>query len=607
MSAPVQELQPPKIRWNLEALFKSPDDPRIEALWQELHQRADQFSTEYRGKINQPEVSAAFLSEALRQLELLARDASKPSTYAQLLFSTDTASPEIGGFMQEQMERSSELQVKLLFAELELQQIPEDQIARLIEAPELANYRHHILVARQRSPYRLSEKEEIILEETANTGIRAWMRLFEETTSAQTYPFIDPSTQEKSELTQEEVLNYLRHPERSYRQAAGDAFTEGLKSINRLITTIYNNVLLDKKIDDRLRNQPYPEFSRHLANELDKETVDLVVGLCKEHHHLVERYYLVKREILGLDQLTHVDRYAPLHEANEQIEWSEAESIVLDSFGSFHPELRERAAEFFDRGWIDAEPRAGKTGGAFCSYNTTDTHPVILMSYLNKMSDVETLAHELGHGVHASLSRAQTEFNYHGTLPLAELASIFGEILVFERLMAKASPEDQLALVAEKCEGIFASVFRQASMFRFEQRCHQYRREEGELTQDELGEFWQEELQSMFGRSIELGEQHKLWWSYVGHFFWAPFYVYAYAFGELLTLSLYAKAQAEGPEFSEKYIQVLKLGGSKSPEELMSLVGVDLRSKEFWLGGFQAIDAMVSRFESLWQQVKPTA
>ncbi len=597
-------MAPPKIRWDLSALFSSLTDPKIESLWSDLNRRADEFAAKYRGKINNPALTADFLASTLRELEAIVRDAAKPGTYAQLLFATDTNNAEIGAFMQAQTELGSELQVKLMFAELELQQAPSSLFDPLLQDAALANYVHHIQVARQRSPYRLSEAEEIILEETANTGIRAWTRLFEETTSNQSYSFTDPATGEVKDLTQEEVINILRHPDRKFRQAAADAFSNGLKDLSKLVTFIYNNVLLDQRIDDKLRKQPYPEFGRHLSNELDKETVDLVVNMCKQNHHLVERYYNVKREILGLPELTHIDRYAPLFETKETIGWDEARAMVLDSFSSFHPDLKDRAAEFFDKNWIDAEPRPGKSGGAFCSYNTTDTHPVIMMSYMNKMSDVETLAHELGHGVHASLSRGQTEFNFHGTLPLAELASIFGEILVFERLMAQASTKDQLALVAEKCEGIFASVFRQASMFRFEQRAHNKRRNDGELNAGDLGEIWQDELQSMFGNSIKLGEQHKDWWTYVGHFFWAPFYVYAYAFGELLTLSLYAKSQKEGPDFAQRYIDVLKLGGSKSPQELMELLDVDLKSEAFWKGGFTAIDSMVSRFESLWQQVK---
>jgi oligoendopeptidase F len=327
-----------------------------------------------------------------------------------------------------------------------------------------------------------------------------------------------------------------------------------------------------------------------------------VVRLCREHYGLVERFYQVKRQILGLPVLTQIDRYAPLFETAGGATWTEGKEIVLDAFERFSPEVARRALQFFDAGWIDAEPRVGKSGGAFCGYITPDTHPVMLMSYMGKMGDVMTLAHELGHGVHASLSRGQTYFNFQGTLPLAELASIFGEMLVFESLVAKADLKDCVALYAEKIEGIFASVFRQAAMFQFEQACHLRRRTEGEVPSEAFGEMWQERLKEMFGSAVQLEDQHKHWWCYVGHFFFAPFYVYAYAFGELLALALYQAAKRDGPAFASRYVDLLKLGGSQSPKDLMETVGVDLASEEFWQGGFAVLERLVSEFERQWSE-----
>jgi oligoendopeptidase F len=589
---------PPTARWNLSALFANPDDPRIEATWSEGHARADAFAARYRGRIDREDLDPATLLAGLRELESLIQHASKPVEYAGLIFAADVSNPEIGAFYQEQMEKASELRVKIMFFELELQSAPQTAIERCLADDALANYRHYVQVARKYAPYRLSEKEEVLLEEVANTGTRAWVRLFDEVTSNHVYRFRTEGGQEE-ELTQEEVMTRLRDPDRTVRAAAADALTRGLKEQERVLVFTYNNLLLDKKIDDRLRGYAYPEQSRHLDNELERETVDLVVGLCKERQDMVARYYRVKREIMGLPQLTHIDRYAPLGEAKEEIDYDRSRSLVLESFAAFSPEMAARAQEFFDREWIDAEPRPGKSSGAFCSYVTPDLHPVVLMSYLNKLKDVMTLAHELGHGVHASFSREQTLFNYHGTLPLAELASTFGEQLVFDRLVRDAKPEDRLALYADKIEGSFATVFRQAAMYRFEQRCHRKRREEGELTAEEFGDIWQEELQSMFGDSVRLGDDHRLWWSYVSHFIGVPFYVYAYAFGELLALSLYSRAIEQGQAFAEDYVRLLKLGGSMSPAELMGLIGVDLNSREFWLGGLRAIEEMIDTFESI--------
>lgn len=599
MSATAIEIEPPKVRWDLSSLFSSMDDPRIASGWASATRAADAFAAKYRGKIASENLTADLLLAALQELESLVQESDKPVIYANLLFAADCADPKVGAFMQSQTEQMSALRVKLMFFELELQAAPDTVVEAALRDERLQNYRHFVQVARSLKPYRLSEPEEVILEETANTGSRAWQRLFDELTGNHVFKLLRPGAGEPESMTQEEVLTLLRDPDRGVRQAAADSLSQGLEEQSRVLTYIYNNLLLDKKTEDRLRRHPYAEHSRHLANELDKDTVDLVIKLCRDHYHLVERYYGLKRKLLGLSELTHIDRYAPLFDTKSKIGYDDAKDLILDAFGKFSLEVSARAAEFFDRGWIDAEPRQGKTGGAFCSYNTPDTHPVIFMSYLNDIKDVGTLAHELGHGVHASFSREQTYFNYHGTLPLAELASIFGEMLVFESLVANADRDDQLALYADKIEGTFATVFRQAAMFQFEQKCHNARRAEGELPAERIGEIWQAEIQAMFGSSVTLGEQHKNWWSYVSHFFMVPFYVYAYSFGELLTLALFQKAKAEGATFAEKYIRLLKLGGSMTPQELMATVGVDLQSREFWLGGFAATEMLIERFEQL--------
>lgn len=596
MSA-VAETAFPAVRWNLSALFDSIDDPKVDLAWEAIESRVEKFNEEYRGKVAM--LSPLHLAEGLAEYEAILVELTKPITFAHLLYSCDSATPEVGAFLAEQMERMSATNVRLLFFDLEIQEIASDRADVLIQDPALDAYRHHLLTVRRYCDHKLSEPEEVILEETANTGCRAWVRMYEELLATHTFRVYKPKEDGPSEMTEPEVLALLRDPDREIRVAAANALTVGLEELERAFVFTYNTLLQDKKVGDRLRKHPYAEHSRHLANELEKETVDLVVSMCAENYGLVSRFYHRKRELLGLPELTHVDRYAPLHESAEKKEWSEGKEIVLDSFGSMSPTLRNRAAEFFDAGWIDAEPRKGKQGGAFCNYNTPDTHPVVFMNYQNKLDDVMTLAHELGHGVHASLSRDQSYLNYQGTLPLAELASTFGEMLVFERIVKEATPQDQLALYAEKVEGVFATVFRQAALYHFEVRAHTARREEGELSADRYGEIWQEELTRMFGDSVVMGEQHRKWWMMIGHFFFAPFYVYAYSFGELLALSLYAKAKNEGGEFVERYIEMLRRGGSQSPQELMDYVGVDLNSREFWQGGFDAIERLVAEFERL--------
>jgi len=594
----------PPVRWNLSTLFNGIDDPRIDQVWEGVLTRADVFAERYRGEIERDQIDPKLLLEAIKEIEAIYQEASKPACFASLLFAADTSNAAIGAFLQRQMERNTELGVKLLFFELELQAAPEEAVRHALSDPSLASYRHYVESTRAYSPYRLSEKEEIILEECANTGARAFERLFEEVTSSHTYKYRRPPDGEVESLSMPGVINLLRDPNRAIRQAAADSFTEGLQEISRVLIFCYNTLLQDKAVSDRLRGYGTPELSRHLSNELKAETVDLVMDLCNRHHGLVERFYNVKREILGLEELTHVDRYAPLWDAEKVVTWEEAQDIVLTSFHAFSPEIADRAQEFFDKEWIDAEWRPGKRGGAFCSYVTPDTHPYVFLNFLCKMDQVGTLAHELGHGVHASLSREQSLFNFHGTLPLAELASTFGEMLVFERLVSQADLRDSIALYAEKIEGVFATVFRQAAMYGFERECHRLRREEGELSAERFGDIWQGQMQAMFGNSVRLGDQHRFWWSYIPHFIRSPFYVYAYSFGELLVLSLYQMAKAEGPSFADRYVSLLRKGGSQSPDALMASIGIDLQSEAFWLSGFSALEKLIHDFEARWSELR---
>jgi len=586
----------PQVQWDLGDLFSGIDDPKIPQTLEAAKKRAEQFQVEYKGTINSIELSAGRLLEAIVEYEAIELQATKPIAYASLLYSTDTSDPARGAFLQKMREQATALSMPTMFFTLELAAAPQEILDRILESDEIAPYRHYIRNVRTSSPHLLTEPEEVILEETANTGVRAWTRLYEETTSNAVFVV------DGEELTQSQVLARLYSPDREVRRKAAAGFTEGLNAISKPVAFIYNTLLQDKNVRDRLRKYTYPEEARHLSNELPKQTVDLVVDTVAQNYGIVARYYETKRQILGLDELSHYDRYAPLFHSDETVEFDRAREIVLSAFGEFSDTMRERADEFFERNWIDAAPVKGKQGGAYCSYITPDLHPYVFMNYMGKMKDVMTLAHELGHGVHSSLSRGQSYFNYHGTLPLAELASTFGEMLVFERVIAEASLQDKLALYAEKIEGAFATIPRQTALYRFEQAIHRHRREKGELGLEDFGNYWQQEGQAMFGSSISLGDDHKIWWSYVRHFVRTPFYVYAYSFGELLALSLYRRSQREGQQFADRYLDMLRAGGSMSPQELMSMVGTNLDDPQFWQGGFDVLTGLVARFEELWKE-----
>jgi oligoendopeptidase F len=584
------------VHWNLGDLYDGVHDPKIDRTLADCFARAEKFESDYKGKISSADLTAALLGAALREYEDIYQQSAKPMTFASLLFAADTGDAARGAFLQKMREQGTRLALPLLFFDLELAAVPDEILDPLLAAPEVAPYKHYLGTVRAARTHLLSETEERLMEELANTGGRAFKRLFNETVSNAVFHW------NGEELGLAQITAKLFEADREIRRTAAEAFTAGLQPHRRTLTSIFNTLLQDKNVEDRLRHYSSPQQSRHLANELDEATVSLVVDTVVRNYPIVARYYSLKREILGLDTLTHYDRYAPLFEAEEVIPFPQAQQTVLEAFGDFSPEMRDRAAEFFDKHWIDAPPTKGKSSGAFCSYVTPDTHPYVLVNYLGRMKDVMTLAHELGHGVHASLSRKQSLLNFHGTLPLAELASTFGEMLVFERTTQQAALKDRLALYAEKIEGAIATIPRQTAMYRFELAIHAHRRERGELTTEEFGEYWQREVQLMFGDSVELGEEHKLWWSYIGHFIGTPFYVYAYSFGELLVLSLYQQAKREGPAFSAKYLKMLEAGGSLTPQELIAKVEVDLNDPNFWQGGFDVLSGLVDQFEALWQE-----
>lgn len=584
--------------WDLSDLYASLDDPRVDADMASVLERARQFEARYRGRIAAADCDAATLREALDEYEAINRERAKPLTYAGLLFSADTSNPAHGALMQRLQVASTGVSNHLIFFDLEIGAMPEAAFQAALAEPLLADYHHYLEHERLAAKHYLTEPEEKIAQELANTGIRAFQRLFSELTARAT--FCLERDGEGREFTQSQVLALLYDPDRSTRAAAADSVTATLEQLAHPLTFIYNNLLQEKATMDRLRSYEYPEQARHEDNELDPEVVRNMVEVCVEGYPIVARYYELKRRLLGVEELTHYDRYAPISSEVSAIPYSEGRDMVLDAFGRFSPRLRELTEPFFSRSWIDAALRPGKRGGAFCSPCTPDLHPFVFMNYTDRPRDVMTLAHELGHAVHGVLAGRNHYFDFHPSLPLAETASVFGEMLVFERLQAELeSPREKLALLAGKIEDSLATVFRQVTMYRFEQAAHRLRREQGEQTTEAYNALWQSTMQEMFGDSLKLGEGHACWWLYIPHIFSTPFYVYAYAFGELLVLALYARYRQEGEPFVERYLEFLACGGSRKPEALLSEMGIDIREKSFWQGGVDLIRGMVERAEGL--------
>jgi oligoendopeptidase F len=584
------------VRWDLADLYAGPDDPRIDADLETALAAARRYAERWRGRLGS--VDAAGLAEAVDELERIQEPVARAASYAALLFAADTSAPRHGALLQHVQERASEVKSALVFFELEWVGLADEPALRLLADPALARRRHWLASLRRYRPHVLSEPEERLLEETANTGPRAFARLFEEVLARLRFPVRrDGAT---LELGEEEVLTLLYDPDREVRREAAGSLTRVLREGSHLLAFVFNTLVQDKAADDRRRRYASPMAARHLANEIDAEGVESLLSACVARYPLVARYYRLKARLLGLEKLLDYDRYAPVGEPPGAVGFDAARRIVLDAYRDFSPELAAVAERFFEGRWIDAELRPGKRGGAFCASTVPTLHPFALLSYTGTPRDVMTLAHELGHGVHQFLARDRGLFEQDAPLTLAETASVFGEMLVFRRLLREEPrPAARLALVCGKLEEAFATVFRQVAMTRFEESLHAARRAEGELAVERINELWMRANRPMFGDSVELRDDYAWWWLYVPHFVHSPFYCYAYAFGELLVLSLLRCYDAEGPAFVARYLELLRAGGSESPATLLARVGLDARDPGFWDGGLALLEELVGEAERL--------
>ncbi len=583
------------VAWNLDDIYVGAD-PAIDRDLNDAEARIDKLVEQYKGRL--ADLTPAEMSAMLAEYDAITEIVARIGMYAYLYWSTKTDDAARGALRMKVTERSSQLSQKLVWVDLEVAHMPDDRATALIAAPELARFRHWFEVVRQRKPYMLSEPEEKILTEKSVTGHSAWDRLFDEVQSRNRYAW------DGAMVPLEEVLTKLYDPDREVRVRAHASLTEGLKQISHLTTYIFNTILADKASDDRLRGYATWISSRNIANEVDDASVQSLIDAVTSRYDIVNRYYHLKRRLLGYDELFDYDRYAPLPEADAFFTWDEAREIVLNAYARFDRRIADIVSEFFEKRWIDAPVRPGKMGGAYSMGMTPLTHPYIMMNYKGKRSDVETLAHELGHGIHQYLARKQPMLLTDTPLTTAETASTFGEMLVFQDLLEKESdPRARLGMLTGKLEGTFATVFRQISMNRFEDAVHTHRREQGELTTEQFSEYWLQTQRHMFGDSVTMTDEYGLWWSYIPHFIGVPGYVYAYAFGELLVMALYARYQKVGSGFSDAYIEMLSAGGSDWPHEIVKPLGVDLTDPTFWNEGLQILDDMVKEAEKLSDQI----
>jgi oligoendopeptidase F len=578
--------------WDLEPLVEGEGQEGVERRLSDALGRASSFAERHAGKLGQ--LSSMQLRDAMGELASIYELVARAGYYASLRFSTDTADPANGALLQLVQEQETQIQTKLLFFELEWAALSDERAEELLGGEGLEFCAHHLRNVRRYREHLLSEPEEKILAEKSLTGASAWTRLFEELTSA-----IEVTLPDGGQVALDVALSRLQLADRDVRSATAEAVTAALAPGLRTRAFLFNTLLADKATDDRLRNYPHWLAARNLSNEASDESVQALIEAVRARYEIPRRWYRLKARLLGVERLADYDRMAAVTEDEVSFTFAQAREIVRDCYASFSPELGGLVERFFDERRIDAPVRPAKRGGAFCAAAVPSVYPYVLLNYTSRRRDVLTLAHELGHGVHFALAARQGVFHQSTPLTLAETASVFGETIVFGRLLEEdTTPASRLALLAENLEDTIATVFRQVAMNRFEQLVHTNRRERGELSVDRLGELWADSQSEMLGDSVELSDGYRTWWSYIPHFIGSPGYVYAYAYGQLLALSVYERYEQTGPELVPRYLEMLAAGGSRSPQELGAIVGVDLADPGFWTAGLDLVERQLEEAEA---------
>jgi len=584
--------------WNLDDLYSGPEAPEVQADLAAAAQAAETFNARYRGEISalaEAPDGGAQLAEAIRAYETIEDRLGRLMSFAGLLYAQDNTNPAHAKFYGDMQARVTTISTGLLFFALDLNRLDDAALAHALKDPSLAYYEPWLRDLRAMRPYQLSDELETLLHEKSITGHAAWNRLFDETMARLSFE-VDGEA-----LTLEGALHLLSDKDRGKRAAAAQALAGVFRASLPLFALVTNTLAKDKEIEDRLRGFADIAQSRHIANRVETEVVDaLAEAVQRAYPALSHRYYAMKARWLGLEQLEYWDRNAPLPHADDTtIPWQLARDTVLDAYRGFTPQMATIAEQFFEKGWIDAPIRPGKTSGAFSHPTVPSAHPYVLVNYQGKTRDVMTLAHELGHGVHQVLAAKQGALMADTPLTLAETASVFGEMLTFRKLLASASdPARRKAMLASKVEDMLNTVVRQTAFYMFERRVHTARRE-GELTADQIGRIWLDVQGESLGPAIRLGEGYETYWCYISHFIHAPFYVYAYAFGDCLVNSLYAVYEQAQEGFAERYMRMLEAGGTLRHKELLAPFGLDASDPAFWDKGLSVIGGFIDELEAM--------
>jgi oligoendopeptidase F len=580
--------------WDLSDLYNDLKDPDIRRDLDDAKSRSQAFQQSYQGKLN--DLSGDELAAAIAEYEAISEICGKIGSFAQLMYAGDSSDAAIGQFYQFVQEEMTGISSLSLFFGLEINRIEDASLdAKYDQSEALRRYRPWLDENRAFRPHQLSDEVEQVLHERRVAGAAAWVRLFDQTMAELRFPI------DGEDLTMSDAANMLSSSKVEERKKAAKSIGDVLGKNIKLLAHITNTLAKDKEIDDRLRKFATPVSSRNLSNQVEDEVVDALNTAVKNSHaDLSHRYYRLKAKWFGVDQLDYWDRNAPLPDDDDrQIDWDTARSTVLKAYGEFSPELAAVGQKFFDNPWIDVPPRPGKSSGAFAHPTVPSAHPYLLLNYHGKTRDVMTLAHELGHGVHQVLAGEQGYFLSDTPLTLAETASVFGEMLTFQSMLrSETDPKMKRIMLAGKVEDMLNTVVRQIAFFEFEKRVHEKRRE-GELTVDEICDIWLAVQHESLGDAIRYEDEYKYYWSYIPHFIHSPFYVYAYAFGDCLVNSLYDVYQGAEDGFQQKYLDMLKAGGTKRHKELLAPFGLDASDPAFWQRGLNMIKRMIDELEEL--------
>lgn len=582
-------------KWDLGELFSGFDSPDLQAAFDNVEEQVTSFEG-VRGKLK-PDLDTETFLDVVRASEELARMVNKVYAFAGLSFAADTQDQNAQSLMGRVQQFAAEIQNRTLFFNLWWKDVDEANAERLLNAS--GDYRYYLEEIRHFKPYTLSEPEEKAINLKDVTGSSALVNLYDAMTNR--YVFKLQVNGEEKELTRAQLQPYIQGPDADLRARAYQELYRVYGENGPILGQMYQTRARDWHNENIImRKFSNPMSVRNLANDVPDEAVNVLMDVTKKNAKIFQRYFKLKAKQLGLPsgKLRRYDIYAPIAKSDKAFEFDTAAKMVLDSFSAFEPKVGELAQRVFDQDHLDSEVRKGKQGGAFCASINPENTPYVLMNYTGRARDVATLAHELGHAIHAMLASHHSTFTFHSSLPLAETASTFGEMMLTEKLLAEETDESvRRDILFKQMDDAFATILRQIYFAMFERDAHAMI--QNNASTDELSAAYMENLKEQFGDSVELSDEFKWEWVSIPHIYHTPFYVYAYAFGQLLVFSLYQQFKAEGESFKPKYLKILASGGSEAPEKILSDAGIDIRSPKFWQGGFDVLSRMVDELEKL--------